>query len=180
MYRLTLAAQWSCGTGVLTADKCIEDIFNGGDGWGNKPPPKSENPSLHPMPSAHSEDEGMGTETPQNYGHQLNRRNVTSSHTESSAGRRHTQAAQKSRRESEMPGLSSTIDKKGNKVGGISKSSALGLDGDKPDDSSISSSSSFIESQGFKLADEVAEWTAREDLRAWKIPIMPLEESGAS
>jgi hypothetical protein len=35
LYRKTLAAEWTCQPGELSADKCIEDIFAGGDGWGN-------------------------------------------------------------------------------------------------------------------------------------------------
>ncbi|KAJ9630964.1 hypothetical protein H2203_001492, partial [Taxawa tesnikishii (nom. ined.)] len=34
MYRRTLAASWAAQPGELRADKCIEDIFAGGDGWG--------------------------------------------------------------------------------------------------------------------------------------------------
>ncbi|RAR06973.1 hypothetical protein DDE83_006694 [Stemphylium lycopersici] len=34
MYRRTLAAYWSAQPGELKADECIEDIFAGGDGWG--------------------------------------------------------------------------------------------------------------------------------------------------
>ncbi len=33
MYRRTLAASWLAQDGELPADKCIEDIFAGGDGW---------------------------------------------------------------------------------------------------------------------------------------------------
>lgn len=33
MYRRTLAASWLAQAGELPADKCIEDIFAGGDGW---------------------------------------------------------------------------------------------------------------------------------------------------
>ncbi|EUC31938.1 hypothetical protein COCVIDRAFT_28674 [Bipolaris victoriae FI3] len=36
MYRRTLAAYWSAQPGELKADECIEDIFAGGDGWGDK------------------------------------------------------------------------------------------------------------------------------------------------
>jgi hypothetical protein len=35
MYRRTLTASWAAQAGELPADKCIEDIFNGGDGWGS-------------------------------------------------------------------------------------------------------------------------------------------------
>lgn len=33
MYRRTLAASWLAQAGELPADKCIENIFAGGDGW---------------------------------------------------------------------------------------------------------------------------------------------------
>jgi hypothetical protein len=36
LYRRTLAAEWTCQAGELSADKCIEDIFAGGDGWGDQ------------------------------------------------------------------------------------------------------------------------------------------------
>jgi len=36
MYRRTLSAYWSAQPGDLKADECIEDIFAGGDGWGDK------------------------------------------------------------------------------------------------------------------------------------------------
>ena len=34
LYRRNLAASWAAQAGELPADKCIEDIFAGGDGWG--------------------------------------------------------------------------------------------------------------------------------------------------
>jgi hypothetical protein len=39
MYRRTLAAYWSAQPGELKADDCIEDIFAGGDGWGDREKP---------------------------------------------------------------------------------------------------------------------------------------------
>ena len=33
MYRRALAASWACAPGEMPADQCIEDIFNGGDGF---------------------------------------------------------------------------------------------------------------------------------------------------
>jgi hypothetical protein len=39
MYRRTLAAYWSAQPGELKADECIEDIFAGGDGWGDRQKP---------------------------------------------------------------------------------------------------------------------------------------------
>ncbi|KAF1958333.1 hypothetical protein CC80DRAFT_490931 [Byssothecium circinans] len=39
MYRRTLAAYWTAQPGELKADECIEDIFAGGDGWGDREKP---------------------------------------------------------------------------------------------------------------------------------------------
>ncbi|KAF2020614.1 hypothetical protein BU24DRAFT_416282 [Aaosphaeria arxii CBS 175.79] len=39
MYRRTLAAYWSAQPGELKADECIEDIFAGGTGWGDREKP---------------------------------------------------------------------------------------------------------------------------------------------
>ena len=36
MYRQNLAASWAAQAGELAPDKCIEDIFAGGDGWGDQ------------------------------------------------------------------------------------------------------------------------------------------------
>ncbi|KAF2817622.1 uncharacterized protein BDZ99DRAFT_374428 [Mytilinidion resinicola] len=36
MYRRSLAAFWAAQPGELKADECIEDIFSGGDGWGDR------------------------------------------------------------------------------------------------------------------------------------------------
>jgi hypothetical protein len=36
LYRRTLAAEWTCQPGEMSADRCIEDIFAGGDGWGSR------------------------------------------------------------------------------------------------------------------------------------------------
>ncbi|TVY51115.1 Uncharacterized protein LCER1_G008007 [Lachnellula cervina] len=33
IYRRSLAASWAAQAGELPADQCVEDIFNGGDGW---------------------------------------------------------------------------------------------------------------------------------------------------
>ncbi len=49
MYRRTLAAYWSAQPGELKADECIEDIFAGGDGWGDREKPYSQqhrNPAI--------------------------------------------------------------------------------------------------------------------------------------
>jgi len=45
MYRRTLAAYWSAQPGELKADECIEDIFAGGDGWGDREKPYADPPA---------------------------------------------------------------------------------------------------------------------------------------
>lgn len=44
MYRRSLAAFWSAQPGELKADECVEDIFAGGDGWGDKEKPYPTHP----------------------------------------------------------------------------------------------------------------------------------------
>lgn len=52
MYRRALAAKWSAHHHELSADQCIEDIFNGGNGWkdehiGGKPTISQEDSDEH-------------------------------------------------------------------------------------------------------------------------------------
>jgi len=45
LYRRTLAAEWSCQPGEMSADRCIEDIFAGGDGWGSRVDDQDDSPT---------------------------------------------------------------------------------------------------------------------------------------
>jgi hypothetical protein len=45
LYRRTLAADWTCQPGEMSADRCIEDIFAGGDGWGNRIDGQDDSPT---------------------------------------------------------------------------------------------------------------------------------------
>lgn len=58
LYRRTLAAEWTCQPGELHADKCIEDIFAGGDGWGNKLRPRDNHHRTMNGMSRPSDDSG--------------------------------------------------------------------------------------------------------------------------
>ncbi|OBT68511.1 hypothetical protein VE03_02870 [Pseudogymnoascus sp. 23342-1-I1] len=189
MYRQTLAASWLCGKGTLAADQCIEDIFNGGDGWGNKPAPVSQNPALQVAPGADdSEDEGMGTATPQNqhhrrhHHHHHDRSSGEPSRNGSGASKKHTHAGKRARQEGEMPGLTTTVDKKGNPIGGIRKASMHAMTTDKQEVQSSSSSSegSVRGRNKARPTDEVAEWDARDDLRAWTMPSVSIEDEPES
>ncbi|KFZ05264.1 hypothetical protein V501_08511 [Pseudogymnoascus sp. VKM F-4519 (FW-2642)] len=206
MYRQTLAASWLCGKGTLAADACIEDIFNGGDGWGNKPAPASQNPAAPTtaLGADDSEDEGMGTATPLNrhqrrhhhhHHHHHNQQQGQGQGQErnsggepsrngSGASKKHTHAGKKARMESEMPGLTTTVDKKGNPIGGIRRASVKALTVDKGEQQAQSSSSSEEGGgrgrNGTRRTDEVAEWDARDDLRAWTVPCVEVEDVGES
>lgn len=80
MYRRTLAAYWSAQPGELKADECIEDIFAGGDGWGDRE-----------KPYAHQQQTGIG----------LRYLNGDSSGSPSESESRHTRASSNSRKSHE-------------------------------------------------------------------------------
>ncbi|OBT90153.1 hypothetical protein VE02_00943 [Pseudogymnoascus sp. 03VT05] len=198
MYRQTLAASWHCGKGTLTADACIEDIFNGGDGWGNKPAPVTLNPAAPTtaLGADDSEDEGMGTATPLNrhqrrhhHQQQQNQQNGRSSgepsRNGSGASKKHTHAGKKARQESEMPGLTTAVDRKGNAIGGIRKASQRALTSEKGEQQARSSEEEEGGGEGrgrngLRRTDEVAEWDARDDLRAWTVPSVSVEDEAES
>ncbi|PSK34071.1 hypothetical protein B9Z65_8397 [Elsinoe australis] len=51
MYRRTLAASWAAQPGEPRADECIEDIFAGGDGWGQRTPKNEHSRAATPTQS---------------------------------------------------------------------------------------------------------------------------------
>jgi hypothetical protein len=57
MYRRSLAAFWTAQPGELKADECIEDIFAGGDGWGDKDKPYPTQPTQMDDSGSYSDDE---------------------------------------------------------------------------------------------------------------------------
>lgn len=57
MYRRALAASWASTGTELPADQCVEDIFNGGDGWKDKRHPRSH--GIH-----HSHEDSLSDERP--------------------------------------------------------------------------------------------------------------------
>jgi hypothetical protein len=63
MYRRTLAAYWSAQPGELKADECIEDIFAGGDGWGDREKPYSPQPRAKPLQFAGGDSSGSVSES---------------------------------------------------------------------------------------------------------------------
>jgi hypothetical protein len=63
MYRRTLAAYWSAQPGELKADECIEDIFAGGDGWGDREKPYSLHSRAKPLQFAGGNSSGSVSES---------------------------------------------------------------------------------------------------------------------
>jgi hypothetical protein len=63
MYRRTLAAYWSAQPGELKADECIEDIFAGGDGWGDRDKPYSQQPNYKAARFAAGDSSGSVSES---------------------------------------------------------------------------------------------------------------------
>lgn len=199
MYRRALAASWACQPGELPADECIEDIFEGGDGFGE---PDGGSPVASPS--------AAGDVTPR--GHHSHHRSRHSRHSLSRPGGRlgfrredsgstgddeflrpsdrrgvGGQKRQHSRHGSGESGHTVTARhdhaphhggprtpsghrRDGSKDSGRPPSSA----GMRGRSESLSSLAATIESErgrsGFKSAREVNEFDVREDMVAWKLP----------
>jgi hypothetical protein len=162
MYRRALAASWAAQMDELSADQCIEDIFNGGNGWKDTYKPSTNPTNIQSTPRLHTH-------------------STHSSHEHNSDEDPH------SRRHHRTPSGSST--KSGNTV--RKKTSIKTLRGHKhnqsqdamhnigrqmesqADNESVSGSNLGERStlgSGMRAAKEVHEFNMREDLVAWKLP----------
>jgi len=166
IYRKSLAAHWvGAQAGELSADKCIEDIFNGGDGWGSKksqdkiPPPRQRHIPGH----QDSDEEAFGG------WHHHNRKQHTRTTSESSGrstitGRtistNHERRVSKSREHS--------MDRRGINHG-ISGMGSTGANNHHQRGSSYEDSDRGRSSGGFKHAHEVDEFEVRDDLMCWQL-----------
>lgn len=140
MYRRTLAASWLAQAGELPADKCIEDIFAGGDGWG-----ADHDPGVNTSPRL-----GGSTEEDESDG-------------DSRTLRGH-------KRHASGTGSRSTIkpthhERKSSK-GDVANTGAVSGRGSIADHIQ---SGSDAKSHTRRRMHEVDEFTAREDLRSWQI-----------
>lgn len=143
VYRRSLAAAWTANSEELPADKCIEDIFNGGNGWSHA--------KGMPRVTAHFEDDHMSDErTGHHYRHQ----------------RTPSGASGKSAISSKSQSTVTTGQRRGHKH---SKSQdTMGMSPGVGMDSEGSSDRGRI--GGVRRAKEVHEFDARDDLIAWKLP----------
>ena len=140
MYRRTLAASWLAQAGELPADKCIEDIFAGGDGWGtHHDPGANASPKLG---GSTEEDESDGD----------NR--TVRGHTRRASGTDSRGTIKQTRRERKSGKDEPTNTGAVSGRGSIADHIQSGSDG---------------KNHTHRRMHEVNEFTAREDLRSWQI-----------
>ena len=139
MYRRTLAASWAAQAGELPADKCIEDIFAGGDGWGG-----ARDAGVVPgMRMSVDYTDGHVNDVTRSYGHQRK---------PSSQGSNKTA----------KPMMSAHLRNSGKSEAGVSGRSSI-------EQQVQSWGGEIKMWGGGASAQEVDEFLAREDLRSWAI-----------
>lgn len=140
MYRRTLAASWLAQAGELPADKCIEDIFAGGNGWA-----ADHNPGTDASPRL-----GGGTEDDESDGDSRTLR----------GHKRHTSGS--GSRDTVKPTRHTSKSSKG-ETGNTGAVSGRGSIADHIH------SGSDAKNHAHRRMHEVDEFTSREDLRSWEI-----------
>lgn len=157
MYRRTLAASWAAQEGELPADECIEDIFNGGDGWKSKD--KVSAPRKQNISGSQQSDEDEEK--------QEHRRRLHHSRTHSGSSIKSVSTIRETSLGKGM-GHKHSKSRDGIDVRSHVRGSSRGsIDSQHHGSSSEGSDRGRI---GFKKAPEVDELEIREDLRAWKLP----------
>ncbi|KAL8714168.1 MAG: hypothetical protein Q9220_001897 [cf. Caloplaca sp. 1 TL-2023] len=143
IYRKTLAASWAAQEGELPADECIEDIFAGGDGWGKtlKLNKKANKPSGGSTDGEESDADRRTLKA--------HHRGTSGSHFKHSSktSRSHVRKSSRSNNSSDNSGVS----------------------GRASIEQQVQSSSTDTAARSWRRADEIDEFTAREDLRSWEI-----------
>ncbi|KAI6709984.1 hypothetical protein PZA11_005979 [Diplocarpon coronariae] len=143
MYRRTLAASWAAHADELPADQCLEDIFNGGDGW-------KHNDNLSTPRITHEDEDNAEQRLRHHRSHSAaSSKSTTSQNTVT--GKRTAKTAHKhsASRETLGPSPQSTMDL---------------------NDTSPESSSTERDRPWSKKAHELDEFDVREDLVAWRLP----------
>ena len=150
MYRRTLAASWAAQEGELPADQCIENIFAGGDGWAQG----THHQGIHsPKPSSGSTNSNDS---------ETDRRTLKAHRRVTSTG-----YSQKPKSTSKAHFHSSS---RSNKI-----SDNSGVSGRTSIQQQVQSNAAETPIHNWRRADDVDEFTAREDLRSWEIST-PLED----
>lgn len=143
MYRRTLAASWAAQAGELPADKCIENIFAGGDGWSGEKE-AGASPGLKQSGYSTEENESGGD------------RKVTNR-------RHHRKMSSYGGSTAKKPSASS------HHTRNRSKGEDRGVSGRTSIEQQVRSSSAETRRSGFGHSHEVDEFVAREDLKSWVI-----------
>jgi hypothetical protein len=146
MYRRALAASWAATSGELPADQCVEDIFNGGDGFGDR----GSKPRLGPQ--THFEDDLNNEHQHRHHHHRTN-----------------SGASAKSESTVKTKGTGLSGGRKGHKHKDSSETIGIspGMTGG---DSASSDGISDRGRTGFRRVQEVDEFVIRDDLIAWRLP----------
>ena len=142
MYRRTLAASWAAQAGELPADKCIEDIFAGGDGWGGQ----TQNSQTPPSRPSDDSNEDRDSDT--------DRRTVR----------------RLDNRASSYGSLLGTKPRRSQNSGNDhSVQGAQGVSGRASIEQQVHSNAGNSKPWNVKRSNEINEFSAREDLRSWHI-----------
>ena len=146
MYRRALAASWASTGSELAADECVEDIFNGGDGW------KDSRLSKPLSPHYDGEDNvGDGHRKLHHHHHHHHHRTHSGSSTKSQSTI------------TEKRGLRSTH-RPSNSRENLARGKLT------PGDDTSSGSSPGRRRTGKRREHEVDEFEIREELTAWRLP----------
>ena len=160
MYRRMLASTWAAQAGELPADECIEDIFAGGSGWGNRREQNREPSSrTHPDRDIDGDDSAgsLSDDMPTQRSSSNTRKKVSSGSTQS--GHR---SVSKKRRHRTAPVIAAH-DQGGDDnadSGSSSQQSTLGM-----------GITAHKDRRTGKPRHEVDEFSVREDLRSWRLPM---------
>ncbi|TVY33634.1 Uncharacterized protein LSUB1_G007468 [Lachnellula subtilissima] len=149
IYRRSLAASWAAQAGELPADQCVEDIFNGGDGWKGHHNPDHDhdtNPSTSSSPISNIASETHHTHTRH--------------HSNTSTKSRQTMRSAKAplRAVHKRNGSQETLARKGESASSLASSALVSEEGGERGRS------------GLVTAREVDEFDVRDDLVAWRLP----------
>lgn len=152
MYRRTLASSWAAQAGELPADECIENIFAGGSGWGDRDE-KNEVPTTK-QPARrrdHDEDDSGSISESERTASELRKQKSDASRSG------HRSASSKGRSRSNHARDQHHAIENG-ESGSSSQQSHSGLSPRK-------------DRRSAKPAQEVDEFEVREDLRSWRLPM---------
>ncbi|KAL8647814.1 MAG: hypothetical protein Q9210_005335 [Variospora velana] len=149
MYRRTLTASWAAQDGELPADECIEDIFAGGDGWG-KAGGKGARKNAKPA--------GGGGSTDGEESDEADRTTLKAHHARNPSGGHGKHSSSRSKGQMRTSSKSN-----------IGSDTSSGINGRASIEQQVQSSSSDTPAYNWRRADELDEFTAREDLRSWEI-----------